>query len=270
MPYPDVDPRPNFPDLEQDVLARWAKDDTFQASIDQRPAGEFGANEFVFYDGPPFANGLPHYGHLLTGYVKDAIPRYQTMRGHRVERRFGWDCHGLPIELQVEKKIGKPGHKVTAAQFRKACREYAAKQVDGQRADFQRLGVLGDWGNPYLTMDFRFEADIVRALGRIIANGHVQQGSKPVHWCIDCGSALAEADGTTVIYVWDVFDMGGTRLHRIQGQERQPGTSNPSAPWSQITLMRTSSPSATRLTSTAEACAWRTTFASASRNEGTI
>ena len=106
----------------------------------------------------------------------------------------GWDCHGLPIELQVEKKVGKPGRKVSAAAFRKACRDYAAKQVDRQRADFIRLGVLGDWARPYLTMDFRFEADIIRALGRIVANGHVVKGYKPVHWCTDCGSALAEAE----------------------------------------------------------------------------
>jgi len=106
----------------------------------------------------------------------------------------GWDCHGLPIELQVEKKAGKPGVKITAAEFRKACRIYAGKQVDKQRTDFKRLGVMGDWDNPYLTMDYHFEADIIRALGRIVENGHVQKGFKPVHWCTDCGSALAEAE----------------------------------------------------------------------------
>lgn len=95
MTYPHVDPQPNFPALEQDVLARWERDDTFSNSVGARAAGEGGRNEFVFYDGPPFANGLPHYGHLLTGFVKDAVPRYQTMRGRKVERRFGWDCHGL-------------------------------------------------------------------------------------------------------------------------------------------------------------------------------
>src|SRR6188472_2661809 len=104
--YPNVDSQPNLPKLEQSILDLWQADGTFQASIDARPAGEDGANEYVFYDGPPFANGLPHYGHLLTGYVKDVVPRYQTMRGRRVERRFGWDCHGLPAEVEAEKQLG--------------------------------------------------------------------------------------------------------------------------------------------------------------------
>ncbi|MEI8237702.1 MAG: isoleucine--tRNA ligase, partial [Methylococcaceae bacterium] len=106
----------------------------------------------------------------------------------------GWDCHGLPIELQVEKKIGKAGVKVSPAEFRNACREYAAKQVEIQKEAFMRLGILGDWENPYLTMDFKFEADIVRSLGKIAHNAHITKGAKPVHWCIDCGSALAEAE----------------------------------------------------------------------------
>ena len=104
--YPTVEPQPHLPAIERDVLARWEREDTFRRSVEQRDAGVNGDNEFVFYDGPPFANGLPHYGHLLTGYVKDAVPRYQTMRGRRVERRFGWDCHGLPAEVQAEKELG--------------------------------------------------------------------------------------------------------------------------------------------------------------------
>ena len=111
MTYPDVDPQPRLPELEERVLGFWDRDLTFEASVEQRPAGEHGANEYVFYDGPPFANGLPHYGHLLTGYVKDAVPRYQTMRGRRVERRFGWDCHGLPAEVEAERQIGVSGHR---------------------------------------------------------------------------------------------------------------------------------------------------------------
>ncbi len=106
----------------------------------------------------------------------------------------GWDCHGLPIEHKVEQMIGKPGEKVTAAEFREACRKYAAEQVEGQKADFIRLGVLGDWDRPYLTMDFTTEANIIRALGKIIGNGHLHKGAKPVHWCMDCRSALAEAE----------------------------------------------------------------------------
>ena len=114
-PYPTVPSSPALPVIEAEILARWEHEKTFQASIDRRDAGVNGANEYVFYDGPPFANGLPHYGHLLTGYVKDAIPRYQTMRGHRVERRFGWDTHGLPAEVEAEKQLGVAGHKEIAA-----------------------------------------------------------------------------------------------------------------------------------------------------------
>jgi isoleucyl-tRNA synthetase len=121
-----VPSQPSFPRLEEDVLAYWQSDGTFDASIAARDAGVNGANEFVFYDGPPFANGLPHYGHLLTGYVKDLVPRYQTMRGRRVERRFGWDCHGLPAEFEAERQLGI-NHKneieaMGVARFNDACR----------------------------------------------------------------------------------------------------------------------------------------------------
>ncbi len=149
---------------------------------------------FVLHDGPPYANGDIHIGHAVNKILKDIIVKSRAMSGFDAPYIPGWDCHGLPIELQVEKKVGKAGHKVSHSEFRTACREYASKQVDGQREDFKRLGVIGDWDQPYLTMDFKFEADIVRALGKIIANGHLHKGSKPVHWCADCGSALAEAE----------------------------------------------------------------------------
>jgi len=149
---------------------------------------------FVLHDGPPYANGDIHLGHAVNKILKDMIVKSKSFSGFDAPYIPGWDCHGLPIELQVEKKKGKAGKKITEAEFRTACREYAHKQVDGQRADFKRLGVIGDWDNPYLTMDFKFEADIIRALGKIIAKGHLHKGSKPVHWCVDCGSALAEAE----------------------------------------------------------------------------
>jgi isoleucyl-tRNA synthetase len=149
---------------------------------------------FVLHDGPPYANGEIHIGHAVNKILKDIIVKSKTLSGFDAPYIPGWDCHGLPIELNVEKKIGKVGQKVDASTFRRKCREYAGKQVDGQRNDFIRLGVLGDWTHPYLTMDYRVEADIVRALGRIIARGHVHKGYKPVHWCTDCGSALAEAE----------------------------------------------------------------------------
>jgi isoleucyl-tRNA synthetase len=180
----------NLAQREPEMLRHWEGLDLYG----RIRAARAGAPTFILHDGPPYANGEIHIGHAVNKVLKDVIVKARSLDGLNAPYVPGWDCHGLPIELQVEKKVGKPGAKVSAARFRQACREYAAKQVDGQRADFKRLGVLGDWERPYLTMDYRFEADIIRALGRIIANGHVQQGEKPVHWCIDCGSALAEAE----------------------------------------------------------------------------
>ncbi len=153
-----------------------------------------GRPKFILHDGPPYANGDIHIGHAVNKILKDVIVKSKILDGFDAPYVPGWDCHGLPIELQVEKKIGKAGVKVEPGIFRKACREYAMKQVNKQREDFKRLGVFGDWDNPYLTMDFKFEANIIRSLGSIVKNGHLHQGSKPVHWCIDCGSALAEAE----------------------------------------------------------------------------
>lgn len=153
-----------------------------------------GRPKFILHDGPPYANGDLHVGHGVNKILKDIIVKSRTLDGYDAPYVPGWDCHGLPIELNVEKKVGKPGVKVTAAEFRQKCRDYAGTQVDKQRTDFMRMGVFGDWSNPYLTMDYHFEADIVRTLGRIVDNGHLQKGCKPVHWCTDCGSALAEAE----------------------------------------------------------------------------
>ena len=182
--------RGNLANREPDMLKQWQQADLYQnirKHCDGRPV-------FVLHDGPPYANGDIHIGHAVNKILKDIIIKSHTIDGYDARYVPGWDCHGLPIELMVEKKVGKAGQKVDAKTFRKHCREYAAKQVDGQRKDFIRLGVLGDWDKPYLTMDYNFEADIVRTLGKIIENGHLHQGSKPVHWCLDCGSALAEAE----------------------------------------------------------------------------
>lgn len=149
---------------------------------------------FMLHDGPPYANGDIHIGHAVNKVLKDIIIKSKTLSGFDAPYIPGWDCHGLPIELMVEKKKGKAGVKISHSEFRDACRVYAAKQVDGQREDFKRLGILGEWENPYLTMDYKFEAGIVRSLGQIIKNGHLHKGSKPVHWCVDCGSSLAEAE----------------------------------------------------------------------------
>ncbi|HJR12956.1 MAG TPA: isoleucine--tRNA ligase [Rhodanobacteraceae bacterium] len=149
---------------------------------------------FILHDGPPYANGKIHLGHAVNKILKDIVVRSKLMAGFRSPYVPGWDCHGLPIEIAVEKKYGKVGHKIDAEAFRQHCREYAAQQIDVQRRDFKRLGVLGDWEHPYRTMDFKYEADILRALAGVYANGHVTRGFKPVHWCFDCGSALAEAE----------------------------------------------------------------------------
>ncbi len=180
----------NLANREPDMLKRWEERGLYK-KIREACAGR---PTFILHDGPPYANGEIHIGHAVNKVLKDIIVKSRTLDGFDAPYVPGWDCHGLPIELQVEKKVGKPGNKVSAAQFRTACRDYAAKQVDKQRVDFKRLGVTGDWDNPYLTMNYTQEADIIRSLGKIIANDHVQKGYKPVHWCTDCGSALAEAE----------------------------------------------------------------------------
>ncbi|MBD3671749.1 MAG: isoleucine--tRNA ligase [Gammaproteobacteria bacterium] len=190
LPETDFPMRGNLPQREPETLKRWQAMDLYGRLRRERQ----GQEQFILHDGPPYANGDIHIGHALNKVLKDIIVKSQSMNGKDAPYIPGWDCHGLPIELRVEKKVGKPGRKVTASEFRKACREYAAKQVDGQREDFKRLGVMGDWDNPYLTMNFQFEADILRTLGRIIDRGHLHKGAKPVHWCTDCGSALAEAE----------------------------------------------------------------------------
>jgi len=182
--------RGNLAQREPAMLKQWEEKKLYQKI---REASK-GRPAFILHDGPPYANGDIHIGHAVNKVLKDIIVKSKTLDGFDAPYIPGWDCHGLPIELNVEKKVGKAGAKVDAKTFRDKCRSYAQTQVNGQRADFKRLGVLGDWDNPYLTMDYKVEANIVRALGKIIDNGHLHKGSKPVHWCLDCGSALAEAE----------------------------------------------------------------------------
>ncbi|MDO4430214.1 MAG: isoleucine--tRNA ligase [Lonepinella koalarum] len=153
-----------------------------------------GKKSFILHDGPPYANGTIHIGHAVNKILKDMIVKSKTALGYDSPYIPGWDCHGLPIELKVEGLVGKPNQKISAAEFRAECRKYALEQVEGQKKDFIRLGVLGDWDNPYLTMNFDTEANIIRAFGRAVANGHLYKGAKPVHWCLDCGSSLSEAE----------------------------------------------------------------------------
>ena len=188
LPKTNFPMRGNLAKREPEFLKNW--DIIYQQLREQRKE----AKKFILHDGPPYANGNIHIGHAVNKILKDIIVKAKTLDGFDAPYVPGWDCHGLPIELEVEKQLGKAGHNVNASEFRQACRDYANQQVDKQREDFKRLGVIGDWDNPYLTMNYQTEADIIRALGQIIQAGHVHSGFKPVHWCSDCGSALAEAE----------------------------------------------------------------------------
>ncbi|MET0505520.1 MAG: class I tRNA ligase family protein, partial [Luteibacter sp.] len=191
LPQTDFPMRGDLPKREPNWLATWERVGRY-AQIQAKAADR--DKVFVLHDGPPYANGAIHLGHAVNKVLKDVVVKSKLMAGYRAPYVPGWDCHGLPIEIAIEKKFGKAGDKLNAAEFRQKCREYAMAQIDLQRADFKRLGVLGDWEKPYRTLDFTYEADMIRALARIVDNGHVVRGAKPVYWCFDCGSALAEAE----------------------------------------------------------------------------
>src|ERR1700728_2697069 len=190
LPQTDFPMKADLAKREPAQLQRWNEQHIYQCIREVSR----GRPMFVLHDGPPYANGVIHLGHAVNKILKDIVVKSRTFDGHDAPYIPGWDCHGLPIELAVEKKFGRPGQKLDAAGFRAACRAFAAAQVDAQRADFKRLGVFGDSDHPYLTMDPRYEAQQIRSLGKIIRNGHLYRGAKPVHWCLDCRSALAEAE----------------------------------------------------------------------------
>ena len=190
LPQTDFPMKADLAAREPALVERWQREDTY-GRLRQIARGR---PRFVLHDGPPYANGTIHIGHALNKILKDIIVKARTLDGFDAPYIPGWDCHGLPIELAVEKKHGRPGQKLDVNAFRAACRAFAAEQIELQRSDFKRLGVLGDWERPYRTMDFAYEAQQMRAFGRIVANGHLYKGAKPVHWCLDCRSALAEAE----------------------------------------------------------------------------
>ena len=190
LPVTKFPMKAGLPNREPLILKRWQELNLYQKMRDNGK----GKPRFILHDGPPYANGDIHIGHAVNKILKDIILKSKTLSGFDTPYVPGWDCHGLPIELNVEKKVGKAGIKIPASEFRKACREYAQKQVDGQREDFKRLGIQAEWENPYLTMDFSYEADIIRTLADIVKQGHLHKGIKPVHWCVDCRSSLAEAE----------------------------------------------------------------------------
>jgi isoleucyl-tRNA synthetase len=190
LPQTDFPMKADLAQREPAAVRRWEERGTY-AKLREIASGR---PRFVLHDGPPYANGAIHIGHCVNKILKDIVVKSRSLDGFDSPYIPGWDCHGLPIELQVEKKHGRPGQKLDARAFRAACRAYAQEQIELQRHDFKRLGILGDWDRPYLTMSKRYEAQQLRAFGRIIANGHLYKGAKPVHWCLDCRSALAEAE----------------------------------------------------------------------------
>ena len=191
MTYPKVDSQPNFPALENETLEFWATDGTFQASIDQRDAGTNGTNEYVFYDGPPFANGLPHYGHLLTGFVKDAVPRYQTMQGKRVERRFGWDCHGLPAEAEAERQLGISGRQAITdfgiEKFNDYCKESVLRYTSDWERYVTRQARWVDFANDYKTLDVSYMESVMWAFKTLWDKGLIYEGFRvlPYSWALE-------------------------------------------------------------------------------------
>ena len=190
LPVTDFPMKADLANREPAMIAAWEQENLYakiRAAAKGRPS-------FILPDGPPYANGSIHLGHAVNKVLKDIIVKSRTLDGYDAPYIPGWDCHGLPIEMQVEKTHGRVGQKLDARAFRAACRDYALKQVDTQRTDFKRLGVLGDWDNPYMTMASRYEAEQLRAFAGIIRNGHLYKGYKPVHWCLSCRSALAEAE----------------------------------------------------------------------------
>jgi isoleucyl-tRNA synthetase len=189
---PSVDQQPNYPELEAGILDFWAEDDTFRASVDSRPAG---ANEYVFYDGPPFANGLPHYGHLLTGFVKDAVPRYKTMRGRRVERRFGWDCHGLPAEMEAERELGVTGRAGVTdfgiSRFNDHCRALVQRTTDEWERYVTRQARWVDFAHSYRTMDLPYMESVTWAFKQLWDKGLIYEGYRVLPYCWECETPLS-------------------------------------------------------------------------------
>ena len=203
--------RANLAKREPDILEFWDEINIYQKL---REIGE-GKQRWVLHDGPPYANGALHIGHAVNKILKDVIVKSKTMTGYDSPYVPGWDCHGLPIEHEVEKNLGREAYRKDPAAFRKACRTFATEQIDIQREEFIRMGVIGDWFNPYLTMNFRTEADTVRALARILENGHMMHDLMTVYWCADCASALAEAEV-------EYFDKTSTTVDvRMEAADRQ-------------------------------------------------
>ena len=190
LPRTDFPMKANLQSAEPEALARWERMNLYAKIREQRK----GEPKFVLHDGPPYANGQIHLGHALDKILKDFVVKSRTMSGFDAPYVPGYDCHGLPIELKVDRELGSKKREMSVAEFRRACRAYADRYVTAMTEEFKRLAVFGEWDRPYVTMDFRYQANIARSLGKIVDKGLVYKGKKPVHWCIHCRTALAEAE----------------------------------------------------------------------------
>ncbi|MBN1635877.1 MAG: class I tRNA ligase family protein, partial [Deltaproteobacteria bacterium] len=190
LPKTDFPMKAKLVNKEPEVLKRWEDEDLYQKILDKSRDWK----KFILHDGPPYANGHLHLGTALNKILKDIIVKSFFMMGHNTLYLPGWDCHGLPIEHQVEIEMGDKIASMTKAEIRKKCREYAHEFLDIQREEFKRLGVLGIWDDPYITMKYSYEATIVRELGKFIGQDSLYKARKPVYWCATCGTALAEAE----------------------------------------------------------------------------
>ncbi|HZD67314.1 MAG TPA: class I tRNA ligase family protein, partial [Acidimicrobiales bacterium] len=232
--YPEVPQQPDLPRLEEDILAWWGEDATFKATVEARSGGD---NEYVFYDGPPFANGLPHYGHLLTGFVKDAIPRYQTMRGRRVERRFGWDCHGLPAEMAAEGELGVAGRAGVVSygidHFNDYCRSLVQRTTDDWRFYVTRQARWVDFDDDYKTMDLSYMESVMWAFKQTWERGLCYRGYRVLPYCWECETPLSnfetrmddayrprEDPAVTVAFLLDPAEDPGSLPPALRGQVR--------------------------------------------------
>lgn len=203
LPITDFPMKANLSQREPEILARWQSMDVYGKMLQNKDKNK----SFILIDGPPYANGDIHIGHAMNKILKDMVLKSKALSGYYTPYIPGWDCHGLPIELKVEQKIGKVGAKVDAKEFRQKCREYALGQIDLQRNSFKRLGVLGDWDHPYSTMDYQTEANTIRCLASVYKNGYLVRGDRPVYWCVLCGSTLSDAEAEYIDKTSDAIDV---------------------------------------------------------------
>ncbi|WHL24975.1 MAG: isoleucine--tRNA ligase [Candidatus Blochmannia vicinus] len=215
LPHTLFPMRANLSMCEPAILERWYKNNLYEAIRLKKNKKKL----FLLHDGPPYVNGSIHLGHAVNKVLKDIILKYKGFMGYNAPYIPGWDCHGLPIELQVERLIGQPGINISPNEFRNICRNYVLDQIEIQKKDFMRLGVLGDWAKPYLTMNFKTEANIIRTLSKVISCGYFYKGIKPIHWCFQCHSVLAESEVEYNDHLSSAIDVAFSAVDSIRVSE---------------------------------------------------